>query len=79
MREVRIRGSIAAVEMKDAGGYLADVGQRMRRACLEDGVLLRPLGSVLYAMPPLLTSRESLEQIAFTMKRVIAMYSSRFA
>jgi len=64
VREVRIRGSIAAVEVDCEGGYLAEVGQRMRRVCLDHGVLLRPLGNVLYAMPPLRTSRESLEKIA---------------
>jgi adenosylmethionine-8-amino-7-oxononanoate aminotransferase len=36
----------------------------MRRTCLEHGVLLRPLGNVLYALPPLCTSDESLARIA---------------
>jgi adenosylmethionine-8-amino-7-oxononanoate aminotransferase len=36
----------------------------MRAAALNAGVLLRPLGNVLYALPPLLTSDASLEQIA---------------
>jgi adenosylmethionine-8-amino-7-oxononanoate aminotransferase len=67
VREVRIRGSIAAVELNAPGGYLADVGRQMRETCLQAGVLLRPLGSVLYAMPPLGTSEQSLEQIARAM------------
>jgi adenosylmethionine-8-amino-7-oxononanoate aminotransferase len=72
VREVRICGSIAAVEMAEqASGYLAEIGQRMRRSCLEDGVLLRPLGSVLYAMPPLRTRRESLEKISKAMIRAV--------
>jgi len=62
VRDVRIRGVIAAVEL-DGGGYLAEVGRAMRQRCLEHGVLLRPLGSVLYAMPPYCTSNESLVQI----------------
>ena len=49
-------GAIAAAELKVPGGYLADVGRRLRMSCLEQGVLLRPLGSVLYAMPPFCTS-----------------------
>jgi adenosylmethionine-8-amino-7-oxononanoate aminotransferase len=64
VRDVRIRGTIAAVELNVPGGYLADVGRQMRESCLKEGVLLRPLGSVLYAMPPLGTSEQSLEQIA---------------
>jgi adenosylmethionine-8-amino-7-oxononanoate aminotransferase len=71
VRELRIRGTIAAVELCVPGGYLADVGRAMRRRCLAEGVLLRPLGAVLYAMPPLCTSPESLERIAAAMIRAV--------
>lgn len=79
VKEVRIRGSIAALELlpspsgrgvggdSEAFGYLADIGPRMRRACLDRGVLLRPLGNVLYALPPFCTSEESLRRIAEAM------------
>jgi adenosylmethionine-8-amino-7-oxononanoate aminotransferase len=67
VREVRIRGTIAAVELAVEGGYLAAVGRQLRRVCLDHGVLCRPLGQVLYAMPPLLTSEESLARIADAM------------
>jgi adenosylmethionine-8-amino-7-oxononanoate aminotransferase len=63
VKEIRVRGSIAAIELDVPGGYLADVSRKLRRSCLQRGVFLRPLGPVLYAMPPLLTRRESLEQI----------------
>jgi adenosylmethionine-8-amino-7-oxononanoate transaminase len=71
VKDVRIRGSIAAVELNVEGGYLADIGREMRLAALEMGVLLRPLGSVLYAMPPYCTSRESLERIAEAMRSAV--------
>ncbi len=71
VKDVRVRGSIAAIELKDQGGYLADAGRDMRLSCLADGVLLRPLGSVLYAMPPLQTSQASLERIAQAMIRAV--------
>jgi adenosylmethionine---8-amino-7-oxononanoate aminotransferase len=67
VKDVRIRGSIAAVELEVEGGYLADVGRAMRRTCLDRGVMLRPLGSVLYAMPPYCTSKDSLSKIADAM------------
>ena len=54
-----------------SGGYLADVGRRMRAACIDRGVLLRPLGNVLYAMPPLCTSDESLDRIVAAMRAAI--------
>jgi adenosylmethionine---8-amino-7-oxononanoate aminotransferase len=71
VKDVRVRGSIAAVELDEPGGYLADVGRRMRHHCLARGVLLRPLGPVLYALPPLGTSDDSLAQIADTMKDAV--------
>ncbi len=71
VEDVRVRGSIAAVELKSTGGYLSQVGRALRRSCLADGVLLRPLGSVLYSLPPLQTSQESLNQIAAAMIRAV--------
>jgi adenosylmethionine-8-amino-7-oxononanoate aminotransferase len=64
VQNVRVCGTIAAVELGIEGGYLATVGRQIHEACLERGVLLRPLGNVVYAMPPLMTSHESLQQIA---------------
>jgi adenosylmethionine-8-amino-7-oxononanoate aminotransferase len=64
VRDVRVCGIIAAVEVNMPGGYLAGVSRHLRSRCLEEGVLLRPLGSVLYTMPPFCTSEASLERIA---------------
>jgi adenosylmethionine-8-amino-7-oxononanoate aminotransferase len=64
VREVRVRGSIAAVELDVPGGYLADAARIARRAALAEGVLLRPLGNVVYVLPPWCTSEESLNRIA---------------
>jgi adenosylmethionine-8-amino-7-oxononanoate aminotransferase len=53
--EVRGIGSMAAVELRPAseGGYLDALGPRLAEGALERGVLLRPLGNILYALPPL--------------------------
>ncbi|HKF69945.1 MAG TPA: adenosylmethionine--8-amino-7-oxononanoate transaminase [Vicinamibacterales bacterium] len=56
--EVRVLGGVAAIELvsnkatKDAGGYLDQIGPRLYSAFLQRGLLLRPLGNVLYFMPP---------------------------
>jgi len=68
---VRILGSIAAIEVQAEGGYLAEIGRTMGRAALGEGVLLRPLGNVIYAMPPYCTGNASLERIANAMKKAI--------
>jgi adenosylmethionine-8-amino-7-oxononanoate aminotransferase len=56
--DVRVIGGVGIVELvtdktrKDTGGYLDDIGPRLAKAFLERGLLLRPLGNVLYFMPP---------------------------
>lgn len=65
---VRVRGTILAIDVGAASGYLAESGREMRRVATENGVLLRPLGNVLYALPPLGTSDDSLNQIVTAMK-----------
>lgn len=71
VREIRIRGCIAAIELDVPGGYLAEVGRKLRQRCLHHGVFLRPLGNVLYALPPFCTSQSSLERIAEAMIKAI--------
>lgn len=63
--EVRGIGSMAAVELRPAseGGYLDASGPRMAAAALERGVLLRPLGNILYTLPPLVITDEEVERV----------------
>jgi adenosylmethionine-8-amino-7-oxononanoate aminotransferase len=69
--DLRGIGSIRAVELPAEGGYLADVGLSMRRAAIERGVLLRPLGNVLYALPPFCLTDEEADRIAEVMVEVV--------
>ncbi|MCA1408600.1 adenosylmethionine--8-amino-7-oxononanoate transaminase [Ensifer sp. IC3342] len=58
---LRQAGTIAALDLVvPAGGYLADVGPRMRRLFRERGLLIRPLGNVLYLMPPYCVTSDEL-------------------
>jgi adenosylmethionine-8-amino-7-oxononanoate aminotransferase len=66
----RVCGTVLALDV-GRGGYLADVGRRMRAAAIEAGVLLRPLGNVLYALPPLDASDESLGRILDAMRAAV--------
>ncbi len=73
--QVRRVGGIVAAEMDtDDAGYLSGLGDALRHACLEHSrdVLLRPLGNVLYAVPPASTTTEECELIATRMRDVIA-------
>jgi adenosylmethionine-8-amino-7-oxononanoate aminotransferase len=50
---VRVIGGVAAVELaSDRPGYLDQIGPCLAAASLERGLLLRPLGNVVYFMPP---------------------------
>jgi adenosylmethionine-8-amino-7-oxononanoate aminotransferase len=71
VKDVRILGTVAAVELDVPGGYLADVGRRMRKVAIDHGVFLRPLGNVIYAMPPYCTSGDSLGRIATAIDRCV--------
>ena len=63
VRRVRCLGTIAAFEV-DAGAssYLNPVGRRIQHLCLEQGVFLRPLGNVVYLLPPLCIGETQLER-----------------
>ena len=56
--DVRVIGGVGIVELvsdkttKEAGGYLDGLGPGLTASFLERGLLLRPLGNVLYVMPP---------------------------
>ncbi len=56
--DVRVIGGVGIVELvadkvtKESGGYLDGIGPRLSAAFLERGLLLRPLGNVVYFMPP---------------------------
>jgi adenosylmethionine---8-amino-7-oxononanoate aminotransferase len=51
--DVRGIGAVAAIELAtDSGGYFDLIGPRLYEAFLDRGLLLRPLGSILYFMPP---------------------------
>lgn len=50
---IRQCGTIAAADLVvPEGGYLSEVGPRMRAHCMDRGVLLRPLGNTVYVLPP---------------------------
>ena len=49
----RQTGTIAAIDVKAAdSGYTASVGPRLKEYFLEQGLLIRPLGNVMYVLPP---------------------------
>jgi len=56
--DVRVLGGVGVIELANTGGYLDEIGPRLAAAFLERGLLLRPLGNVLYFMPPYVITEE---------------------
>ncbi|OJF96316.1 adenosylmethionine--8-amino-7-oxononanoate transaminase [Pararhizobium antarcticum] len=51
--DVRRTGTIVALDLDvPGGGYLADVGPRLRAFFRQKNLLIRPLGNIIYLMPP---------------------------
>lgn len=62
--DVRVCGTIAAFDLRVAeGGYLAGIGPRLRAFFLAHDLLVRPLGNVIYLMPPYCITAEELDRL----------------
>jgi len=62
--DVRQLGTIGAFELRaDDAGYLSAMRPKLYAFFLERGVLLRPLGNVVYVLPPYVISAEELHRV----------------
>jgi adenosylmethionine-8-amino-7-oxononanoate aminotransferase len=75
--DVRVIGGVGVVELAGKG-YLDDLGPRLSAAFLQRGLLLRPLGNVVYFMPPYCISEAetewALEQITNVFQRDLPLW-----
>jgi adenosylmethionine-8-amino-7-oxononanoate aminotransferase len=70
--DVRGIGGVAAIELitKD-GGYLDTIGPQLAKAFLDQGLLLRPLGNIVYFMPPYAITESEVEWAFDRMEEVL--------
>ncbi len=62
VKETRIIGMIAVIELKEY--QLSDrIGLKIHEFALSRGVLIRPLGNVVYVMPPYIIQKEEISKI----------------
>jgi adenosylmethionine-8-amino-7-oxononanoate aminotransferase len=62
VKDVRVIGGMGAVELNaDSPGYLHEMGPRLTVEFLKQGLLLRPLGNVVYFLPPYVISEAETE------------------
>ncbi|GAB3196848.1 adenosylmethionine-8-amino-7-oxononanoate aminotransferase [Pontibacter aydingkolensis] len=64
VKETRQQGTILAVEF-EAGGtsYFSNLRDTLYNFALQQGVLLRPLGNIIYIIPPYCITNEQLQQV----------------
>ncbi len=61
LKNLRVTGTIAAMDLvTEHPGYLNQLSLEIRRRGIEQGLLLRPLGNVLYIMPPYCITEDEL-------------------
>jgi adenosylmethionine---8-amino-7-oxononanoate aminotransferase len=70
VKEVRQCGMIAAIELE---GFEPQerIGLKIHRRCIEEGVLIRPLGSVIYVMTPYVITDEELRAVFSAIEKAI--------
>jgi adenosylmethionine-8-amino-7-oxononanoate aminotransferase len=62
--DVRMLGTIAAIELRaDDAGYLSSLRSRLYERFIDAGILLRPLGNVVYTVPPYVIRPDDLHYI----------------
>jgi adenosylmethionine-8-amino-7-oxononanoate aminotransferase len=76
--DVRVIGGVGIMELvgdkasKSAGGYLDHLGPRLADAFLSRGLLLRPLGNILYFMPPYVISESETDWAIQQIREVLS-------
>ena len=75
--DIRVLGGVGVIELvsdrktKAAGGYLDQVGPRLASAFLEKGLLIRPLGNLVYFMPPYVITESEVAWVLETLANVL--------
>jgi adenosylmethionine-8-amino-7-oxononanoate aminotransferase len=64
IKEVRQTGTIIAIELQsDTSGYASGIQKNLYQEFLEDGIIIRPLGNVIYILPPYCITSDELNKI----------------
>jgi adenosylmethionine---8-amino-7-oxononanoate aminotransferase len=75
--DVRMLGTVAAMELRvEDPGYLSALRSRLYNFFIENGVLLRPLGNVVYIVPPYVITADELHRIYDVIERAIGIFGS---
>ena len=64
IKKIRITGTIAAfdLELGNKVGYLNDIGKKIKSLSMKKGLFIRPLGNVVYLLPPICITDDQLDK-----------------
>ncbi len=71
IREFRSLGSVGVVELQHNASYTSEFGWKVMQKALKEGVLLRPLGNVVYLTPPYCIKEEELQRVYLVMEKAV--------
>jgi adenosylmethionine-8-amino-7-oxononanoate aminotransferase len=76
VKDLRQCGTLLAIEWETGSGtsYFSDLRNVLYEFFLEKGILLRPLGNVIYILPPYCINDEDLTFIYATIKEALAIF-----
>ena len=74
IRTTRQMGSIAAMEIALNSGYTGSFSPNFRERCVEKGLLVRPLGNIVYLCLPYITERSELDRIYEILEETIVEF-----
>jgi adenosylmethionine-8-amino-7-oxononanoate aminotransferase len=75
---VRSIGTMAAIELRaDDAGYSSKLRPKLYNFFLEAGVLLRPLGHIIYVLPPYVISPDDLHYVHDRIAEALALCQAR--
>ncbi|GBF37524.1 adenosylmethionine--8-amino-7-oxononanoate transaminase [Leptospira johnsonii] len=77
IKNTRVLGSVGVGEIftgKLKPGYVNPFAREFRRICQEKGVILRPLGNVIYITPPYNISKSSLDKVFQAIREGLSAY-----
>jgi adenosylmethionine-8-amino-7-oxononanoate aminotransferase len=70
--DARQVGTMGAIELRtDDTGYLSNMRTKLYKFFIDQGVLLRPLGNVVYVLPPYAITREELHSVYDVIQQAI--------
>jgi len=73
IRDIRCFGTVLAIEFQTDGNssYLSEMRNTLYPFFIEKGILLRPLGNLIYVIPPYIISDKELNKVYTTIEEYL--------